>query len=1049
MAACPWKSSAFAQTHGGDVILTGVSKLSGGTKILGASVTIGNVTLILDGRVENYGAIGSAVILGGQGNASVGTGSIFENYGTGTVSGLVANFGGSASMPGVDNSGKLNGGLLNQAGGFAVNYSGGTIAGVTANAGTFDNGGIVATLSNTGTATNEGSITGAVGVTGGSFTNSSGGTVGGLVTNSAGISLTSPGVANYGALNAGLTNQTSGFAVNYSGGTIAGLTVNAGTFDNAGIFATLSNTGTATNEGSIAGGATVSGGTLTTTGTISGGVINSATVNAAGTIYGAILNIGGTFTVTGGNLAGDSSTSFTNSGSAQLLVTGGNFTNLTTISNTSTASPGIDVGATYQLSAQTLSNGTGATISDYGTIMLSGSPTNNNSGTIHVYSTGTLTATAGGITNSGTITVDAGGKVSDTLNNTGMVKNSGVYNADVNNSGAGTITNTSTGTWTGNVTNTSSASPGITNAGTWIGDVQANTGTINNTGTWNGNVGTVTPNAGTIYSDAPTSIWNGTVINGPSGMFIGTAGLFNGAVTNTGTFNVAGTLTAGNGATLNNMGLLSVGSNSFTGLSSFTNEGSVSIANGTIGSAYIDNAGWITASGALTTFNSNFNNAGGGIIDMRNGSPTDVTTIIGNFLGGGFLGVDINTATGQSDRLVITGTALGTTGTTVVYFNILQNGFVVALPVVLTGAGTNTTAFSGSIPDWGTISYSFVPDGNNWVVKSYLNHSFGPLADIGGALASIATVFQQPASSYVSDKSNAKTNELFCGTWARTDFDRLLVHSASTVTASGAPVAPLSTSQNINYTAIESGLDCGLLRIDGTAWNAHFGLMGGEIDGKVSQTDGLGYTDLHIPELGVYAFFRNNGFVFDLSVRRSFADTEFTIAQAGLLKTPVGGIAVTTAAYTSYTFELQKNLLLMPYAGMSWTRSELSDFEIYTNVGGMATGLVAPNANEDSMGRLGIQLSYVQQLTDTFYLRPFAGVSGWHAFENGTSLKYFVTNGTVVDVSTPAPRDFMQVDGGLSFAENSIQASGYIKGVYKEGSDIKGESLVLGGRFNF
>jgi outer membrane autotransporter protein len=225
--------------------------------------------------------------------------------------------------------------------------------------------------------------------------------------------------------------------------------------------------------------------------------------------------------------------------------------------------------------------------------------------------------------------------------------------------------------------------------------------------------------------------------------------------------------------------------------------------------------------------------------------------------------------------------------------------------------------------------------------------------------------------------------------------------------------------------------------------------MGGFIDGQVNQTDGLGYTSVRVPVAGGYVFFRNGGFTLDLSVRESFIDTDFTIAQAGLQKTPVGGLATTAAAYTSYSLEVWNNVLLMPYAGLSWTRSELGEFEVYTNVGGAATGLVAPGTNQNIVGRLGLQLSYVQQLTDTIYLRPFAGISGWDAFENGTNLKYYVTNGTTVNVTTPIPKDFMQVEGGLSFAESSIQATGFVKGIYKEGADVKGESVVLGGRLNF
>ncbi len=1030
-AGTVWQG-AFIQTAGaiswihtsGDITLAGVSNLTGGTQILGGMVTIDAGT-----------ALGASLVTNSAGS--------------------------SASMPGLDNSGQLNGGLSNELSGYAKNEMGGTIAGVT----------------NSGYFYNYGSVTAA-----------------------------------------GLIN--SGTATNYSGGAIVGVT-NSGTFDNqAGgqVTGSLINTsGVTTNEGFIAGGATVSGGTLTTIGTISGGVINSATVNAAGSINGAIQNNGGTFTVTGALTGDGSTTSFTNAGTAQLLVTGGNFTGLTTISNTSAAATGIQVAVGYTLSGQTLTNGSalvsGATIADYGTITLSGAAANANYGTVHVYNGGVLTAT-GGINNYGTIMVDHGGSVSDVLNNSGLVNNSGSYLADVSNLAGGTINNLSMGSWSGNVISNVSL---ITNAGVWTGNVLANAGTITNTGSWTGTVTT----AGTFNNKTGGSV-SGLVTN--SGILSNQGGALDGGLTNTGTasgygsikgaiqnlgsgtFTVTGGNFAGDGSTASftNSGkaqLLVTGGN-FTGLAAITNTsayfgtsgGSIQISAGntlsgttlvngaaTGAPVTITDAGTLTLSGNVTNYATGVIDVTGtgsltaasitnlgtidmaagasatyygdlinnSVINMVNGSPNDVMRVYGNYSGDGVLKVDINTFTGQSDQLVISGTALSTNGTTSVYFNVLGNGFVVALPVVLTGKGTDASAFSGSLPDWGTISYSFVPDGNNWVVKSYLNHSFGPLADISGALASVTTVFQQPASSYVGDKSNAKVDELFCGIWARTDFDRLTVHSPSTVTANGAPVAPLSTSQNINYTAIESGLDCGLLRIAGTSWNAHLGLMGGEVDGSVGQTDGLGTTALRTPVLGGYAFLRNGGFVFDFSVRQNFTDAEFTIAQAGLQKTPVDGLATTIAAYTSYTFEVGKDLLLTPYAGLSWTRSQLDDFEIYTNVGGVPTGRVAPNVNELSVGRLGLQLSYVQAITDAFYLRPFAGVSGWDAFQNATSLKYYVTNGTVVDVATPMPKDFMQVEGGLAFAESSIQATGYVKGVYKEGPDIKGESIVLGARLNF
>jgi hypothetical protein len=76
-------------------------------------------------------------------------------------------------------------------------------------------------------------------------------------------------------------------------------------------------------------------------------------------------------------------------------------------------------------------------------------------------------------------------------------------------------------------------------------------------------------------------------------------------------------------------------------------------------------------------------------------------------------------------------------------------------------------------------------------------------------------------------------------------------------------------------------------------------------------------------------------------------------------------------------------------------------------------------------------------------------VSYWKEIDDLTNLQYNVVGGTQVNVTTHLPSSFLQVEGGLSFAETSISATGFVKGAYKEGTNISGSSLVLGGRLNF
>jgi uncharacterized protein with beta-barrel porin domain len=396
-------------------------------------------------------------------------------------------------------------------------------------------------LSNTaGTTTNTGTINGSATVSGGTFNNNTPGTVSGLVTN-------------------------------------AGTTTNSGTLNGG-----LSNTaGTTTNTATISGGATVSGGTLNTnaaTSIINGGLTNTATVNARNQVNGAIVDQGaGTFNVAG-NLAGNNS--FTNSGTAQLLVNGGNFTGITTLTNNSTNAAGIAVSATRTLSTTgTVNNAAGANIAVSGTFTAGQLLTN--AGVVLVNSGGTLNATVGGITNTatGTITVALGGTVNDDLNNVGVVTNNGAYNAIVATN-TGSITNSATGVWTGNVLSNTAA---ITNSGVW-------TGTIANAGTFTNNAGATV--SGVLTNTTGTAVNNGALNGGANvsgGTFTGSGTVTNLTVSG-GTF-APGSGTPGTSMTVTGNLAFQSGALYLVQLNpttaSFANVGGTAALNGTAAAVYL------------------------------------------------------------------------------------------------------------------------------------------------------------------------------------------------------------------------------------------------------------------------------------------------------------------------------------------------------------------------------------------------------------------------------------------------------------------------------
>jgi autotransporter-associated beta strand protein len=151
--------------------------------------------------------------------------------------------------------------------------------------------------------------------------------------------------------------------------------------------------------------------------------------------------------------------------------------------------------------------------------------------TLNVGATGAINIGANNLTNAGTVTVAAGGSITDDLVNSGVVNNAGTYNANVQNSSPGVITNQLGGIWIGNVTSNTGT---IANIGTW-------TGTVTNSGTFNNNVGGTVSGLLTNTSGTTTNagaLNGGAVVNGGLLTVNGTAAAV--------TVNAGGTL-GGNG----------------------------------------------------------------------------------------------------------------------------------------------------------------------------------------------------------------------------------------------------------------------------------------------------------------------------------------------------------------------------------------------------------------------------------------------------------------------------------------------------------------------
>src|SRR5262252_4363646 len=902
-------------------------------------------------------------------------------------------FGGAAFINGTDNvtnNGAVNATLTEGGGPAGTTYSGSITDGITNTTALVHTGGTVTILS-----TN--AFTGGTTISGGAVSIGNGATFGtgslsnsGTLTIEAGGSLTNSSLTNSGTVNA--QGTISGPIVNQNAGsfTVTGNLAGNNTFDNndtatlkvtGGDFTgitTLTNSSTAAVGVNVAAGRTLSAGsvvnnagatiandgtlsantitnnangTITSTGalTTTAGLTNSGIVNAQGTISGPIVNQNaGSFTVTG-NLAGNNK--FDNNDTATLKVTGGDFTGITTLTNSSTAAVGVNVAAGRTLSAGSVVNNAGATIANDGTLSAN-TITNNANGTIT--STGALTTTAG-LTNSGI--VNAQGTISGPIVN----QNAGSFTVTGNLAGNNTFDNNDTATlkvtggdFTGitTLTNSSTAAVGVNvAAGRTLsaGSVVNNAGaTIANDGTLSAN--TITNNAnGTITSTGALTTTAGLTNSG----IINAQGTISGPVTNAGTLRVTSTLTGSVSTFANESGaLLAVGGNSFTGITTLNNNsgGTISLAGGTIGAGTTNNNGLVTATG-VSTFAGAFNNQTGGVINLTGGTPTSNQLKTGFFTGS--LGSAVNlafnlsNAVGQSGQLITN----GNTGSASVNFTNV-GGLVVLgggpTPVI---SNSNSAPGSGALGvtnvtglgSFGLVNVSLQPLGNgNFDLFRSPNTGAiaAPGASIMAALSAVDTSFHQSTSPFVVSPQSQDPDKWSGGIWTRVGGGQVTTKSTAIDGLSGITV-PLRVKTH--YDAFEVGVDSGLLNFGNSGWNAHFGVMGGTVTATANETLIAPGTQLKfdVPFAGVYGVMTHGPLFMDLSVRHDWADVKVTNFTANLSDTDMKGHSTSVAGAAGYHLDLGNQWFVEPAAGFGLTQTQFDTLQ--TNVGQTAQN-IAPGS---------------------------------------------------------------------------------------------------------
>jgi len=564
---------------------TGGYDQSGGTLTVTDALEIGSQS----SAVGQYDLGGSAVLNVQDESVGVfGTGTFNQTGGTHNVSGtMTINSNSDYQLSaGVLNAATLvNQGNFTQSGGVStgnlsnestLNYSGGTFNADLTNIGTVNLSGEGTRVLN-GTIINQGTfnINGVIAQINGTLTNDIGGNI-------AGTEIQNQGTFNYSGGTYDVSTLTNIGTVNLSG---QGTRVLGGTINNQGSFNVTDTvaqlTGTFNNQANSGSGGSLAGANILNEGTFNydGGLV-SANLTNTGTV-----NLNGTGNrIFSGNVSNQGNVNI-NGAVAQIT---GTLTNETggSISGTEIQNQGVFnySGGTYDVS----------TLTNTGTVNLSGSDTLVLGGTINNQGSFNVTDTVAQIT--GMFNNDTGGNVTGgEVINTGTFNYAGgSFNANLTNDGTLNVTGGGTRVLGGSITNQGSVI---------ISDTLAQlTGTFNNVtgGSVSGaqiqNVGTFNYSGGSVNYDQLTN-------SGTLNVDLGGTAILDKTITNQGQFNIADAIAEFAG-TFNNVGDGNVNGGLIVNSGTFNNSGNNFSAN-------LTNTGTVNVSGSGTrTFNGDVTNQG-------------------------------------------------------------------------------------------------------------------------------------------------------------------------------------------------------------------------------------------------------------------------------------------------------------------------------------------------------------------------------------------------------------------------------------------------------
>lgn len=301
-----------------------------------------------------------------------------------------------------------------------------------------------------------------------------------------------------------------------------------------------------------------------------------------------------------------------------------------------------------------------------------------------------------------------------------------------------------------------------------------------------------------------------------------------------------------------------------------------------------------------------------GVLTLVDNAPDDVFTVDGNFAGGGYLQVDIDFATVNSDLLILDGPVTGTTKIRVNDLSARNPSATNSVKVVESNSIISGSSFTLDENTVQSNEYIYSLTFNNDEREFWLNRKstfIGPM--VAGAASLLMqsfgrtpvaiqrTVFDNSAVMQEDDKSDV---------WYR------VINNTSKFGLVGA-----GTNLEANTVGLQAGLGVGKYRRSDGVWA--FGITGHyqEINAAVDGTLDSGSIDIGGFGIGTTAtWFGEDGLYVDIFSQMTEVETDYASKNHGHLKAGSGGRVWATGIEFGKRYEMDEIVTLIPQGGFSW-----------------------------------------------------------------------------------------------------------------------------------